>query len=201
MYRKYQGTRTIAHCWGESKKLFAKFLALYLFEHALALIPMIWLKLAVDCRNAKLEEVFDLLNDERHSTFMVNLLVTLGVVVPIVTLLAQTGLAWLYMRYGHPWSRILKNMPKASNQPTETMMEMANLNNTEDAVTTTNEQPTTTEGMDAATNSADHDNSHDKEDSIIDHGHAACAEPPENDIISIKPHEVVNVTETKSQTE
>merc|ERR1719245_1265548 len=80
MYRKYQGTRTVAHCWRESKKMFAKFLALYLFEHALALIPMIWLKLAVDRRNAKLEEVFDLLSDERRSTFMTNLLVTLGVV-------------------------------------------------------------------------------------------------------------------------
>ena len=122
---------------------------------------MIWLKLAVDQRNSKLKKVFGLLNDERHSTFMVNILVTLGVVVPIVTLLAQTGLAWLYMRYGHPWSRILKAVPKATDQPTETMMEMANLNNTEDAVTTTNEQPTTTDGKDAVTNSADLDNSHD----------------------------------------
>ena len=85
----------------------------------LAMIPMIWLKLAVDQRNSKLKKVFGLLNDERHSTFMVNILVTLGVVVPIVTLLAQTGLAWLYMRYGHPWSRILKAVPKATDQPTE----------------------------------------------------------------------------------
>merc|ERR1719188_1695758 len=68
---------------------------------------MIWLKVDIDRRNARLEaSVFKPVPDEILSTFMVNLLLTLGVVVTIVSPLLQTALAFAYVKFGHSWKRV-----------------------------------------------------------------------------------------------
>ena len=100
----------VSECWNKCKKLYAKFQVLFLIEHMMSLIPIICLKIAVDKRNAKLEEgPFKLVPDEELSTYVVNCLLVLGVVMPVITALIQASLAYLYFMYGHPWARVLKS--------------------------------------------------------------------------------------------
>ena len=80
-----------------------------LLEHTLMLIPLIWLKVDVDRRNAVLEgSVFKPVPDEDLSTYRVNLLLALGILMPFVSSLLQTALAYAFYKYGHPWSGVLK---------------------------------------------------------------------------------------------
>ena len=90
----------ITQCWIESKKLHARFQVLLVVESYMALMPMIFLKAAVDHRNNVLNEgIFKPLPDEILSTRMVNMLLILGFLVPIANSILQTGLAFLYFRF------------------------------------------------------------------------------------------------------
>ena len=75
-------------------------------------------------RHTKLEEgIFKPVPDEVHSRHMVNVLLTLGVLAPFACCLIQSGLAYLYFRYGHPWAIILENevfAPKKEHEDDET---------------------------------------------------------------------------------
>ena len=78
-YRKSDFETPIPVCWLESKMLFAKLQFLFLIEHALMMIPMIWLKLAVDKRHTILDEgPFKPIHDEVLSKQRVDLLIGLG---------------------------------------------------------------------------------------------------------------------------
>ena len=106
-YRHSNFKMEIPDAWYQSKKLYAKFQALFIIEHLLFLIPMIWLKIDVERRNAVLEGgTFKPVPEEILSTRMVNLLLILGLVVTFAAPLLQAGLAYAYIRYGHPWSRV-----------------------------------------------------------------------------------------------
>ena len=62
-------------------------------------------------RIAKLEESpFEPLEDELQAEQSVNRLLIAGFIVPIATAFLQTALAYLYFQYGHPWSRVLKQI-------------------------------------------------------------------------------------------
>ena len=62
-------------------------------------------------RIAKLEESpFEPLEDELQAEKSVNCLLIAGFIVPIATALLQTALAYLYFQYGHPWSRVLRQI-------------------------------------------------------------------------------------------
>ena len=81
---------------------------LFIIESYVALAPMILLKHAVVRRNAILNEgIFKPVPDELLSVYMVDLLLTLGFVVPVVSSLLQTALAYAYFRFGHPWASVL----------------------------------------------------------------------------------------------
>ena len=65
-----------------------------------------------NCRIAQLEEgPFKPLADELQSEEAVNSLLIAGFTVPIAASLLQTGLAYLYFRFGHAWSRVLNRGP------------------------------------------------------------------------------------------
>ena len=60
-------------------------------------------------RIARLEEgPFKPIGDERDSEETVNKLLIAGFTVPILASIAQTGLAYLYFRFGHAWSQLLQ---------------------------------------------------------------------------------------------
>ena len=109
IYRNSDLKSSIAECWSASKKVFAKFQIVFFAEHLVALVPLIWLKVAVERRNTLLEKsIFKPVPDEQLSKQMINTLLTLGLVIPIVASLLQAGLAYLFFRFGHPWARVLK---------------------------------------------------------------------------------------------
>ena len=119
-YRNSDFKTPIPVCWLESKKLFAKFQLLFFIEHALMMIPIVWLKLAVDKRHTELEQsVFKPIPAEVLSKQRVDLLLGLGIAVPIVGSLLQAGIAYAYFRFGHPWTRVLRSQvfsPKTYSQ-------------------------------------------------------------------------------------
>ena len=47
--------------------------------------------------------------DEELSTNRVNLLLALGIAVPLAGALLQALFAYLYFRFGHPWARVLNS--------------------------------------------------------------------------------------------
>jgi hypothetical protein len=76
-------------------------------EHIVLCIPLMLLKRAIADRNEHLSYLFPPLNNELYSTFIVNLLLALGLIVSFVLPPIQYGLAHLYFVKGHPWSRLL----------------------------------------------------------------------------------------------
>jgi hypothetical protein len=64
------------------------------------------LKSTIGDRNEQLKESFPPLNDELHSTYIVNVLIGSGIAVAVSIPPIQYGLFHLYLTKGHPWSRI-----------------------------------------------------------------------------------------------
>jgi inner membrane protein involved in colicin E2 resistance len=76
-------------------------------EHIVLCIPLMLLKRSIKERNNQLSDVLPPLNEELYSTFIVNLLLAIGITVTFVLPPIQYGLAHLYFVKGHPWSRLL----------------------------------------------------------------------------------------------
>ena len=61
------------------------------------------------CRIAILNESpFKPLEDELQAVKAINVLLVVGFTLPIVAVMLQTALAYLYFCFGHAWSRVLK---------------------------------------------------------------------------------------------
>ena len=89
--------------------MFAKFQLLFMVEHSLLLMPMIWLRVCIQRRSAFLETgPFKEVSTELLSTYNVNLLLIIGGVATISVPLLQAALAYAYFRFGHPWARVLR---------------------------------------------------------------------------------------------
>ena len=117
LYRLSDYKTSIPESWNQSKKLFSMFQVLFMVEHTLLLIPMIWLRVCIKKRSAFLEEgPFKEVPDELLSTNNVNILLTIGVVATFGAPLLQAALAYAYFRFGHPWARILKAEVFSSQQ-------------------------------------------------------------------------------------
>ena len=64
----------------------------------------------MDKRHTELEEsVFKPIPDEVLSKQRVDLLLGLGIAVPILGCVLQAGIAYVFFRFGHPWKRILQS--------------------------------------------------------------------------------------------
>jgi hypothetical protein len=91
---------------------------MHFIEHIVLCIPLMRLKKAIDERNYKLTELFPPYNDELYSTFIVNLLLGIGITLAIVFPLLQYGLAHIYFVKGHTWSRLLiAKLKSKTNRP------------------------------------------------------------------------------------
>jgi hypothetical protein len=121
IYRKSKGKITVKDSWLKSQYCIIYFAILHLIEHIVFCIPLIMLKSAITERNEKLHDLFPPLNDELYSTYVVNVLLGVGIVVAFILPPIQFGLAHLYFTKGHPWSRIL-NANTCSNEPLKTVV-------------------------------------------------------------------------------
>ena len=82
--------------------------ALLLLENLVMLAPLLALRAAIEKRNAHLASDFPLLEDEQHSTAVVNCLLISGFVgLPLISA-ASLFLAYIYYVKWHAWSRILR---------------------------------------------------------------------------------------------
>ena len=116
IYRHSNYKILIKDAWYKFINIYAKFQALFVVEHLLLLIPMIWLKIDVERRNAVLNgSIFKVVPDEKLSTYKVNVLLALGFLVTFLAPLLQAGLAYAYFQFGHPWSRVWKTNILSSN--------------------------------------------------------------------------------------
>ena len=105
--RCFPGT-DILECWKKSWFVHRAFLVLTTIEHLVCLIPLAILKVAVDKRNNVLENsYFPPLQEEIHSTYVINCLLTSGVVIFLIAPFIQSFLAKTYFKSGHGWARIL----------------------------------------------------------------------------------------------
>ena len=99
----------ILQCWNKAWTLHKLFLLLNTIEHIALLTPLVLLKVVVDKRNVLLgNSDFPPIADEWHSAHMINLLLASGATIFLAAPIVQSLLAYIYFKYGHPWSRILK---------------------------------------------------------------------------------------------
>ena len=105
---KLNGRKTsVLQCWSRSKLFLLTLQILVLFEHMIMLVPLLALRSAIQKRNAHLESNFLLLEDEKHSTNMVNYLLLSGFVgFPVLSAISLL-LAYVYFVKWHAWSRKL----------------------------------------------------------------------------------------------
>jgi hypothetical protein len=107
IYRDGKGSITIKESWKKSQKLLLLHILMHFIEHIVLSIPLIFFKKTIQERNKQLSDLFPPLNDELYSTFIVNMLLGVGIAVAFVLPPIQYGLARLYFVKGHPWSRLL----------------------------------------------------------------------------------------------
>jgi hypothetical protein len=103
IYRKSKGLTTHKKSWRKSQKLLIFHI---IIEHIILCVPLMILKSTIGDRNEQLKESFPPLNDELHSTYIVNVLIGSGIAVAVSIPPIQYGLFHLYLTKGHPWSRI-----------------------------------------------------------------------------------------------
>jgi hypothetical protein len=109
IYRDSNGLITVKVSWRKSQILIICHIMIHCLEHIVLCIPLMGLKWAIYKRNLTLQDMFPPLNDELYSTYIVNVLLGIGIGVALVLPTAQYGLAHLYFTRGHPWSRILNS--------------------------------------------------------------------------------------------
>jgi hypothetical protein len=107
IFRAGKGSITFKDSWKKSQKFLVSHIFIHFIEHIVLCIPLMLLKLAIDNRNKELLDLFHPLDDELYSTFIVNLLLAIGITLAFVLPLIQYALARLYFVKGHPWSRLM----------------------------------------------------------------------------------------------
>jgi hypothetical protein len=107
IYRDNKGSITFKESWTKSQKCLVVHILMHFIEHIVLCIPLMLFKKTIDQRNKQLSYLFPPLNDELYSTFIVNLLLGIGITVAFVLPPIHYGLAHLYFVRGHPWSRLL----------------------------------------------------------------------------------------------
>ena len=108
-FKRLYPNKDILECWKRSKTLHNSFLVLFMAEHLICLIPLVYLKTGVDRRNSLLESSgFSPITDEMSSTFVINCLLISWAIIFLITPVMQTLLARIYFKFCHGWSRILR---------------------------------------------------------------------------------------------
>ena len=99
---------SINKCWNRSKKILAAYNLLLFLEHLILMIPLMTLKCAIDERNSFLMKDFPPNADEQLSTDITSSLVLYGLLGFSALPFISFTLAYLYFKWGHAWSRILR---------------------------------------------------------------------------------------------
>jgi hypothetical protein len=107
LFRESNEALTITQCWTRSKFMVLANIMMHFVEHIVLCIPLMLMKSAIAKRESQLEDHFHPLGDELYSKYMVNILLTAGMLTSTVLPFFQCTLAYVYFRVGHPWSRIL----------------------------------------------------------------------------------------------
>ena len=109
IYRNGRSTGiSINECWSRSKKILAMYNLLIFLEHIILLIPLMTLKYAIDERNRVIMEDFPPNADEQLSTYNTNCLILCGLMGYSALPFVSFTLSYMYFKWGHAWSRILK---------------------------------------------------------------------------------------------
>ena len=106
-YGKLTGI-SINECWSRSKRVLVAYNILLFLEHILLMIPIMTLKFAIDQRNSFLMKDFPPNADEQLSTDIITSLIIYGLLGFSVLPFISFTLAYLYFKWGHAWSRILR---------------------------------------------------------------------------------------------
>jgi hypothetical protein len=101
IHRKSKGSVTIKDSWRKSQQFFGAHLTMHFFQHIVLCLPLMLLKGAIDERNEKLDVLFPPVDDEHYSTYVVNVLLAVGISLASILPLLQYSLARLYFTKGH----------------------------------------------------------------------------------------------------
>jgi hypothetical protein len=107
IYRDSKGLTLFKDSWIKSQKFLIFHIIMHFLEHVSLCVPLILLKTSIDDRNKELAESFPPVKDELYSTYIVNILIGIGIGAAFLLPTLQYGLAHLYFTKGHPWSKIL----------------------------------------------------------------------------------------------
>ena len=99
---------SIDKCWNRSKKIMVAYNLLLFLENLILLIPMLTLKCTIDERNSFLMKDFPPTADEQLSTDITSSLVLYSLLGFSALPFISFTLAYLYFKWGHAWSRILR---------------------------------------------------------------------------------------------
>ena len=83
----------------------------YALQHLALLLPLVYLKFILARRaNLLLDNAFPLLAEEAVSVLTVDILLFAGIAVYAILPFAQTYLAMIYFKYGHPQAELLNEI-------------------------------------------------------------------------------------------
>ena len=99
---------SINKCWNRSKKILAAYNLLLFLEHLILMIPLITWKCTIDERNSFLLKDFPPTADEQLSTDITSSLVLYSLLGFSALPFISFTLAYIYFKWGHAWSRILR---------------------------------------------------------------------------------------------
>ena len=109
-YRSASGSVSLRVSWIRSGTLFQDFVGLLAFENVCLCIPLVILRVDFAVRaNALRQSFFPLLPQEEDSIVIANYLLAAAFAIFLAILpLGQFALRFLYLKYGHPWSRVIE---------------------------------------------------------------------------------------------
>jgi hypothetical protein len=98
--------------WKRTSTEMKLLLAWFLFEHIVMCFPLWILFFNIKKRNTYLDEFFPQVPEEQKSTYLTKVLSVCCPLAFVLSSLLQYAMFWLYHRFGHPWSLILKEALK-----------------------------------------------------------------------------------------
>ncbi len=110
MYRSRTGGESIRDCWLSYRRGLLLYTLMFAIEHLLLCAPLAVLKYFLGAHAAQMEaNFFPLLPEEVGSLSTVNILLFSSIAIhAVLTPFVQITLALLYFKYGHSWSRVLR---------------------------------------------------------------------------------------------
>jgi hypothetical protein len=108
IYRKNVQDFSVKESWRKSQEFLTCSIMMHFVQHIIFCTPLMMQKMSISARNTELTDNLVMpLKNELYSTYIVDVLLAIGIAVAFVLPPIQYGLAHLYFVKGHPWSRVL----------------------------------------------------------------------------------------------